>query len=234
MPRNPEARARRPQAPARRAPLRPSAPDIALPGHESAFQLLKTKSDLIAAEHCTNGWAYVISGGLTLAVAVPAYYLSEDIFAKAIYGVAQTIGVGAVGYGSYLVLVADDHTRMTRLIQSMPDLTPSQRDRLARAFLVENAERARNVRKIRVISHSLTAALNISSGLTASQRELQTALLFIGGINTLAALSFAFSRSEEEKLADTLASASGGLRAAPFLVSGVRGEGAGLALTLDF
>lgn len=165
-----------------------------------AYRLLKEKANKIDSENTKNGWAYIISGSVALAVSIPAYYMSEDIFAKAIYSLGQTLGVVAVGYGSYLVLVADDYSRFVGVIDKARMLDQHEKNELAEVFLRENASRARNIRKIRVICHSLTAGLNFMSAATTGHRELQTALLFIGGINALAALNFALSRSEEEKM----------------------------------
>jgi hypothetical protein len=50
-----------------------------------------------------------------------------------------------------------------------------------------------------VISHVLTAALNFVNAATSSNQNLAEALYFVGGVNTLAALGFAFTKSDEEK-----------------------------------
>ncbi|MGK5090329.1 hypothetical protein WDW86_22510 [Bdellovibrionota bacterium FG-2] len=107
---------------------------------------------------------------------------------------------GAVGYGSYLVLINNDYLRFERILKGVPSLSKVDRERLSRQFLEQNSERARGVRKIRVISHSLTAALNILNAATSSQPDLSTALYFVGGVNVLAAASCIFSKSEEEIL----------------------------------
>jgi hypothetical protein len=168
---------------------------------DSTNDFLRAKATAVSAENHANGWAYVISGTVSLGVSVPGYFLSEDVFAKAVYSITETLGAASVGYGAYLLLVDDDFTRFERIL-ARAELTPEERNRLARRFLEENADRARNVRKIRVISHSLTAGLNFLNAATSSQRDLSTALYFVGGINTLAAITFAFRKSEEEKLTE--------------------------------
>ncbi|MGK5081720.1 hypothetical protein WDW37_00320 [Bdellovibrionota bacterium FG-1] len=141
---------------------------------------------------------------MALGVSIPAYYLSDDIFAKAVYTVGETLGIAAVGYGSYLVLIEDDFSRFQRIIKGVPELSLAQLDHLAEQFLEENAQRARQVRTIRVITHSLAAGLSLLDGTTSSDQNLKIAHLFLGGINTLAALSFGFSKSEEENFASSL------------------------------
>lgn len=168
-------------------------------GGGGAFELLENKANNELSTDHTEGWGYLISGGLALGVSLPGYYLSSDVFAKAVYSVTETISVAAVGYGSYLVLVDNDMTRFVRIVKSVPHLTRAQQNQLAYSYLRENADRARNVRKIRVISHGLTAALNFVNAATASDTNLATALYFLGGVNTLAALSYAISKSDEEK-----------------------------------
>lgn len=171
-----------------------------------ALEALEAKAAAVEKKNSMDGWAYVISGGLAVAISIPAYYASSDVFAKSIYSIGETLGTVAVGYGSYLVLVDNEYTRFNRMLQQMPDLSLPQKKRMADLFLKETADRERNVRKIRVITHSLTAGLNYLNAATSSNRELSTALYFVGGVNTLAALGAAFSRSEEEKLAESVAS----------------------------
>lgn len=163
------------------------------------MEVLDRQADQSVLEHRTNGWAYVISGGIVLGISLPGYYLSEDVFARGVYSVGETLGVAAIGYGAYLALIDGESARFRELLRKMPDLTPVQRDRLAQLFLEEAADRARRTRRIRAVTHGLTAALNLTNGVTASQRELQATLYFLGGINLLAAAGALLVESEEEK-----------------------------------
>jgi hypothetical protein len=164
-----------------------------------AFEMLQKKADLTLETDHYEGWGYLLSGGAALAISIPAYYLTDDVFAKAIYSITETLGVASVGYGSYLVLVDNDMSRFVRIIKSVPKLSRAQENELARSYLRENADRARGIRKIRVISHGLTAALNFVNAVTASNTNLAEALYFVGGVNVLAALGFAISKTEDEK-----------------------------------
>jgi hypothetical protein len=214
-------------APARAAPAAHAGSSAAPPG---AYELLSRKATALSSEDHANGWAYVISGGVVLGLSIPMYYLSEDVFARVVYTAGQTLGVAAVGYGSYLVLIENDYARFKGVVDRVPSLTPGQRNQLAWSFLEDNAARARSVRKIRVISHGLTAGLSFLSGSTTSNRELRTAQYFIGGINVLAALSFGLGSSEEEDLAGQAKRAS----LSPSLGPTAGPLGAGLALRLSF
>lgn len=192
--------------------------------YPSSYSVLEGKAEKLSEKNHTNGWGYIISGGLVLGISIPGFYLSEDIFARAIYSIGQTLGVASVGYGSYLVLVDNDYTRFLRIL-NQSGVPQKEKEILASSFLEENAGRAGNVRKIRVITHSLTAALNYTNALTTSQRELKTALFFLGGINTLAALSFGIGKSEEEELVRSRSLSSASLVPIP---------AAGLALQVRF
>ncbi len=162
------------------------------------YPILKDKAKKIEDRDVSEGWAYVISGGVALAASIPGYYLSSDVFARSVYSLGETLGVGAIGYGSYLILVTDDYARFVRIIESSPTLSVVEKEKLSYEFLNENAKRAKALRKIRVISHGLTASLNFLNGATAGNSDLRTALYFVGAINVLAALSFLFKTSEEE------------------------------------
>ena len=78
---------------------------------QDAYGLLKKKAEVIEKENRANGWAYIVSGGIALGVSIPAYYLSDDLFAKVIYTAGETLGIAAVGYGSYLVLIENEYRK---------------------------------------------------------------------------------------------------------------------------
>lgn len=186
------------------APCLGKTGNLPLESGGSTYELLEKKANAIASENHTNGWAYIISGGVTFGISIPAYYISEDVFAKAIYMVGETLGIASIGYGSYLVLIENDYSRFHRVIHGVPGLSHSEKNDLSERFLEENAKSARNVRKIRVITHSLVAGLNFLDGFTTSNQDLKISHFFLAGINTIAALSFGLSKSEEENFTQSL------------------------------
>ncbi len=165
----------------------------------SAIDWLEAKAGDIDRNHSERGWAYIVSGGAVLAGSIPGFYLSHDLFAQAVFSIGQSLGVAAVGYGSYLVLIRNDYSQFVKILKGVPELSVGEKNHLARQFLVERAATARASRRIRVITHSLTGVLNLVNGVTASSTELKTALFFLAGINALAAGSFAINPSEEEQ-----------------------------------
>ncbi len=204
------------------------AEDSKPPVPQSAYEILVSKATSIGERNSTTGWAYIISGGIALGGSIPAYYLSKEIFSQAVFSIGQTLGVAAIGYGSYLVLIDDEYTSYLKLLRSAPRLSFEQKEALSRQFLIAASERSRNIRRIRVITHGLTAGLNFLNAFTSSQKDLKTALLFVGGINTLAAVAIGFGRSDEEKLIDGLERKKTGLT--PDLSPGVSPQGLVLAL----
>ena len=169
-----------------------------------AYARLANQAEVVSAENHTNGWTSVISGGATLGVSIPGYYLSHDLFAKGIYTVGKLLGVAAVGYGTYLILSEDDYTRFHRVIEGVPELPNHARNRLAEEFLRESLDRARTLRKIRAITHSVAAGLHLIDGFATTNENLKIANFFLVGINTVAALRFGWSPSDEEIFAGSV------------------------------
>jgi hypothetical protein len=170
----------------------------------SAYGMLKQKALKIDADNHAKGWAYVISGAVTLGVCIPGYYLSKDLLTQGIYGFGQTAGVIAVTYGSSLVLVSNDYARFYHILNGTPGLSGANREQLSRLFLQDSATQSANGRKIKAIGASLNAALQFSNALTTSNQDLRTAYFFVGGISTLAAIGLLVSTTEEEKLSHSL------------------------------
>lgn len=166
---------------------------------DSSFDYLSHRAEDLKKNNSIKGWGYVISGGVALAVSIPGYYLSEDIFARTIYSLGQTIGVGAVGYGSYLILVDDEIIRFHKVVSAQSTLSDFQKNELAKAFLEETAEQAKRTRHLRALTHGLMAGLNFLNAFTASHSDLRTALFFLGGVNTLVSITSLLSVSDEEK-----------------------------------
>lgn len=185
-------------------PVLGHAADLPQQSSHGAYDLLEKKAQKISSENHANGWASIISGGCIFIGSIPAYYLSQDVFAKVIYTVGETVGIAAVGYGSYLVLIENEYSQFQRILQAAPRLSNEDRVQLAERFFEVSAERARNVRRIRVITHALAGGLNFLDAFTSSNQDLKITHLFLGGINALAALSFGISKSEEEKFSGSI------------------------------
>jgi len=140
----------------------------------------------------TDGLSYIISGGIAIAGGLYGYYSSEDLFAKAVYSIAQTAGIAAIGYGAFKLTLGDDHRVFYQTVRDTRSLTPQQRDEMVRTYFNLEKQRERSTRTIKAITHGLVALLNAYNALTATNQDLRTALFFVGGVNALASISFVF------------------------------------------
>jgi hypothetical protein len=73
-------------------------------------------------------------------------------------------------------------------------LSDKQKTQVLRAYYYQKKNRLQKERLIKAITHSLIAAVNIynASQQDESAKDVRNALYFIGGINTLAAISYTF------------------------------------------
>lgn len=78
-----------------------------------------------------------------------------------IYSLGETLGIAAIGYGSYLTFVDTENSRFVRVLDTVPSLHRDQKEALASAYLLESADRGKSVRRIRALSHGLTAGLDL-------------------------------------------------------------------------
>ena len=58
-----------------------------------------------------------------------------------------------------------------------------------------------------MITHGLTAGLNLINAVTSTNSELKNSLYFLGGINLLAVIGLAFEKTDEEKIEQKLRAA---------------------------
>lgn len=171
---------------------------------DKAYAYLDQKSAELQAGQILNGWSYIISGGIVLGLSIPGYFLSDEIFSKAIYSLGQTLGVASLGFGFYQLWIDDELIRFHRLLKETPGLSAQNRNALAQRFISSLGEQARRGRSVRALSHTLTAGLNVMNAFTTDAKDLRVALLFIGSINALAGVHAMVSETEEEKLARVL------------------------------
>lgn len=169
-----------------------------------AWSLLEQKATKLERENEINGWGYIISGGLVLSLAIPGYYLTEDVFAKAVYAISQSVALWSISHGSSLLLVDDTTLTFYHTLRSTPGLTLDNKEALSSAFFKESATMARMNRRIGAIAYSLGAALQFVNGATASNSDLRAAEYFVGSISALAAINCIFRKSDEERTAESL------------------------------
>jgi hypothetical protein len=144
------------------------------------------------ARERSEGTAYLVSGALGLVGATIGYQQTTDPFARTVFTISQSMGIAAMGYGTYLLEIGNEYRAFHRAVNSTSSLRPGQRDELLGHFLAEKAEINRKIRMIRAFTHGFIAAVNLYNGSRESDPNLRGLHFFIAGINLVATVSFSF------------------------------------------
>lgn len=139
-----------------------------------------------------EGFSYMISGTLILLGAEVGYRDSQDDVQKFAYSFSQSLAIGAIGYGYFTYALGTPVNDVYEMLDSTPGLTLQQKEQMLRIYLKRHYERRQTERWIRIFSHSLIAAMNISRAGQTHDPELKNALYVLGGLNVVAAISIAF------------------------------------------
>jgi hypothetical protein len=108
------------------------------------------------------------------------------------YSVSQSLGIAGIGYGAYLKNVGGEQRSFFETVENAHGLSLQDKDELVRSYSQTWKINRHNEKWLRIITHSLVAALNIYNGLNEEPGELRTGLFVIGGANALAAISLSF------------------------------------------
>jgi|GEM_PF-5494639 len=166
------------------------SPAFAAPSAEWAKVLEKAEKENSLQKQ--NGWSHVISGSLVGVGGLIGSSITEDPLEKGLYSVFQTIGIASIGYGFYLSRVDDEDTLLLKTIQSS-SITSDQKFSLWKAYRERKAVRSKREDSVRAITHGLIAGINFLNASQQKQAGIRNSLLFIGGANVLAAISYSFS-----------------------------------------
>lgn len=139
----------------------------------------------------TNGYSYIISGSLALAGGIWGNSISNDTAEKGIYTIFQTIGIASIGYGAYTWQIGGEERSIYNTLQ-YTKFSPEQKSHFLQAYNFQRKEREKRDRLIRAITHGLIAGLNFYNASQQPHAGLKNTLLFIGGVNMLAAVSFSY------------------------------------------
>ena len=138
-----------------------------------------------------DGLSYIISGGLATAGGVYGYETSTDPLAKAVFGLSQSLGIVAIGYGAFKWANGNEHSMIFQTLEKSK-MTPEQKDEFLTAYFEEVKKQRKQSKLIKAVTHGLVAALNTYHAATEKNKDLKSAFYFIGGINALAAISYSF------------------------------------------
>jgi hypothetical protein len=136
-----------------------------------------------------TGQGYMISGGLLLVGGLVGYSSVSSNVEKLAYSVVQSLGVAGIGYGTYLYNVGGEERAFYRTVKGTNDLSLNAKNNLFKSYKGVWEQRRKNEKMIRILSHSLVAAINFYNGARAESTDLKQGLYVIGGVNALFALS---------------------------------------------
>ncbi len=139
-----------------------------------------------------DGISYVVSGTLALVGGLLGQGASKDPLEKGVYTLFQSIGVASIGFGIYNWKLGDEDRWFYDIVESAPSVSMQDRVAMVRSFNKTKASREKEQKFVRALTHGLIAALNIYGATQQTNESVKNALYFLGGVNTLAAISFTF------------------------------------------
>jgi hypothetical protein len=138
-----------------------------------------------------TGQAYILSGSLLILGGIIGYHNAHTPVEKLAYSVSQSLGVAGVGYGAFLHSVGSDQRTFFQSVSASKSLTIENKNELAQSYVATWRENRQNEKMIKIVTHSIVAAVNLYNGLL-EEGELRQGLVALGGINFLAAVSISF------------------------------------------
>ena len=146
--------------------------------------------ELKAEEHHT-GTSYIVSGALVTVGSLVGSQLSNDPATKLVYGIAEGIGVSAIGLGIARVTYGSEIDSFYDSL-NFASLTNEQRAEVASFYLERERERRRQFKRIGMYSYLALGALNLYSAATEKDRSTKTLIGLLAGVNFAIALSYSF------------------------------------------
>ncbi len=150
-----------------------------------SYMMERKNSDYI------NGLSYVISGSVATVGGIIGYETSQDPIAKAVFGLSQSIGIAAIGYGAYQWNIGSEHNSVYAAL-SRSKLSENQRNEFLENYFAHLKVTKKKTRLIQAVTHGLVAGLNGYYAAKEKNKDLKAAFGFIAGINVLAAISYSF------------------------------------------
>lgn len=138
-----------------------------------------------------TGLSYMLSGAAATIGGVVGYYSSDDTLSRGLYAVAQTVGVAAIGYGATDYWIGNEYNSFFHAVEGS-SLTAQQKGELLQRFLEKEREEKDKARWIKIVTHSLIAAVNLYSSAHEPDRNMKNILDFLAGANVVLALSYTF------------------------------------------
>jgi hypothetical protein len=134
----------------------------------------------------------VISGSLALVGGLLGQGATNDPLEKGVYTLFQSIGVASIGYGINNWKLGDEDRWFYDIVETAPSVSMQDKIAMVRSYKATKLAREKQQRFVRALTHGLIAALNIYGATQQTNDTVRNALYFLGGVNTLAAISFTF------------------------------------------
>lgn len=138
-----------------------------------------------------TGLSYLISGAIATVGGSVGYYGSSDTFSRGAYAITQSVGVAALGYGATIYFNGNEYDSFYRAVRDS-SLSSAQKNEVLQRFLANEKEQHDRARWIRVATHTLLAALNFYSAAHEKDKDVRNIFQFLGGVNAVIAVSYAF------------------------------------------
>lgn len=138
-----------------------------------------------------TGWAYMISGTIAAVGGTLGYRQSEEIFSRTIFAITSNIGLAAIGMGATYYLTGSEVDSFFYALDGS-SLSLAEKNEVLHRFLQKEREEKEKRKWIRVATHALLAVANFYSASHEDSPEVQSVFYFLGGANTLLAVTYSF------------------------------------------
>lgn len=145
----------------------------------------------LRAEDRRLGYSYLISGFLVTAGGLAGASSTGDSSSKFVFGLAQGLGVAAVGYGVARLSNGGEHDSFFEAV-SRSGLSPGQKDRITREYLEREREKRGTLRKINLYTHLVIGTLQLASATQEKDPAAKTFFQAFAGLNFALAFAYAF------------------------------------------
>ncbi len=140
-----------------------------------------------------RGNSEVWTGGLALLLGLLGDSVSSDPLEKGVYTIFQSVGVGSIGLGLYDKQIGSEDQKIYKMIStSLAPLSLEQKNALITNYSsVKNLFNSKE-NTIKLITFSLISVTQFYNGSRIQNSSVKNTLYFIGAVNALVAISFAF------------------------------------------
>ncbi|MGH1469028.1 MAG: hypothetical protein ACRBBP_09145 [Bdellovibrionales bacterium] len=156
------------------------------------FREYEKKIKYLKKRNIVEGNSYIVSGALSLIGGTLGGGISEDQTEQLAYSAFQSIGVAAIGYGLYKKKIGGEREHIFDMINESKFLSSHEKYKLLSKYYKNKKIRERKENLIKALTHGLVGALNMYSATQQDNDRLKTTLYFVGGVNVLASVSYAF------------------------------------------